>query len=510
MFTAVFVICGLSAAWGGAAASNTPRATLVTAYFELDSKHSSGEYEVWMNNMLSLEDPMVIFTTGDWMHRIQILRGDAPTVVVPMELSDLWVARNWPAEYWEKQLEVHPERSTHRSYQLYWIWLSKSWFVMRAIKSNPFDSNAFVWCDIGSFRTPHYNRLKLVQNPYVIPPTAMILMAHETPADTVIPWVQKFNGDQVYVAGALIGGMVETWQRFHHHFEATVSGYARRGMFVGEDQPVLQSTCVQRPGLCKFVLPRGVKGDVWFGLQYALHYVNPGVHTTIPRLPPPARIHFIFTSTPKRARYAASFASSIYAAGLQPIFAQTDAFPAPAIAAVAIVPTVLRVGPDMGPISRYAAAAQLPPNDTCIFGDDDSVYTRQRFKQLAAAVTVAPSRIYAGSYDPWRRRVPPIGAAYTGWAGRCGVWANVYWMLQFLPECKFADDVEVSWTIARADIPLGSLRLPTPKPIDRWQPGPYSFLHRRAARPADSIFVKNGRDQHSANEACWAALTLNN
>ena len=41
------------------------KATIVTAYFKMKSKHSLQEYEDWMSNMLSLHDCMVIFTPKD-------------------------------------------------------------------------------------------------------------------------------------------------------------------------------------------------------------------------------------------------------------------------------------------------------------------------------------------------------------------------------------------------------------------------------------------------------------
>ena len=45
-------------------------ATVVTAYFEIASKHTSGEYDAWMQNMLSLQDPMVIFRFRKYHHGV--------------------------------------------------------------------------------------------------------------------------------------------------------------------------------------------------------------------------------------------------------------------------------------------------------------------------------------------------------------------------------------------------------------------------------------------------------
>ena len=63
-----------------------------------------------------------------------------------------------------------------------------------------------------------------------------------------------------------------TWLKFHAAFQATFMGYIKRGLFVGEDQAILQSTCMQHPDLCITATPGMVQGSPWFGLQNALHY----------------------------------------------------------------------------------------------------------------------------------------------------------------------------------------------------------------------------------------------
>lgn len=40
-----------------------PNATIVTAFYEMPSKHSLHTYRCWIPNMLSLEGPMIVFTT---------------------------------------------------------------------------------------------------------------------------------------------------------------------------------------------------------------------------------------------------------------------------------------------------------------------------------------------------------------------------------------------------------------------------------------------------------------
>jgi hypothetical protein len=55
-------------------AASSNNATIVTAYFQLPSKHTSAEYGKWMANMLSMKDAMVVFTSPDLVPMIQQLR----------------------------------------------------------------------------------------------------------------------------------------------------------------------------------------------------------------------------------------------------------------------------------------------------------------------------------------------------------------------------------------------------------------------------------------------------
>ena len=49
----------------------TSPTTIVTAYFQIRSKYAKETYMEWMSTMLSLQDSMIIFTTPDWVGRMQ-------------------------------------------------------------------------------------------------------------------------------------------------------------------------------------------------------------------------------------------------------------------------------------------------------------------------------------------------------------------------------------------------------------------------------------------------------
>ena len=97
--------------------------TIVSAYFRVSSKHSAAQYDIWMENFLSLQDHMVIFTSEDMLGKIELSRAHAldRTVVIIMELEDVPLASLYGASFWEDQLDRDVEKESHKSYKLFWI-----------------------------------------------------------------------------------------------------------------------------------------------------------------------------------------------------------------------------------------------------------------------------------------------------------------------------------------------------------------------------------------------------
>jgi Bacterial protein of unknown function (HtrL_YibB) len=138
--------------------------TIVTGYFPLHSKHSGDNYLKWMKNMLSIQDCMVVMTSPPMVETIQTLRAHAVngTVIIAIELDDLPIAQLHHANdgdvddddmsFWTNQLEMDREKKLHKSYKVFWIWLSKTWFVLQAIEKDYFHSSFYMWQDIGAFR----------------------------------------------------------------------------------------------------------------------------------------------------------------------------------------------------------------------------------------------------------------------------------------------------------------------------------------------------------------------
>ena len=250
--------------------------TVVTAYYRVPSKHNPQRYLTWMENMLSLQDPMVIFTEPELVNTIADFRGHATnrTVIIPLSLFDLPIGAAFSSEFWKDQLDRDPEKDIHRSYQLFWIWLSKSWFVSAAIKLNFFDSDIYVWSDIGCFRKPNYNSKLLVMHPETVPTNEVLQMATrkiKQPKHALFN--DKFKQpSNFYHSGSQFAGYNKTLLTFHQHFLETIDQFLEHNMTLAEDQAILQSTCMLHPGLCAYVQRKHVDDNAYFGLRYILHH----------------------------------------------------------------------------------------------------------------------------------------------------------------------------------------------------------------------------------------------
>ena len=254
--------------------------TIVSAYFRVSSKHTAAHYDIWMDNFLGLQDHMVIFTSEDMLGKIELTRAHAldRTVVIIMELEDVPLASLYNISFWEDQMERDAEKDLHKSYKLFWIWLSKTYWVHEAVRMNFFNSDIFMWCDFGSFRQfswPYHGKT-LIRHHEMVPVDKVLQMAfnHPTPLPGGKLLDDKFKySDNFYHSGMHSIAYAHTWKRFYPFFLDTIDKFLELGIVLCDDQVVLQGCCTLHPELCAYVLPEEAPHDRRFrALRYVLHF----------------------------------------------------------------------------------------------------------------------------------------------------------------------------------------------------------------------------------------------
>lgn len=247
--------------------------TLVTGYFNLSSKHPHEEYLLWMDSLMRVKDNMVIYT-HDWMIPIMknySTRRENNTRFIAMDIKDAIVANKYPLEDWQEQIKIDHEAWMHRSIETYWVWNEKVNMVKEVTDSNPFNSQYFLWVDIGYLRTSggRYQYKTWVQRPKFHSTCVLLLVVDDfTGEDLVVDETGmsnvSFNNPKSRIAAGAWGGTSSAISLWHHHYYNTLDQYHNQGRFFGNEQAIMATTCVQHPDICCLVTPPKDYWNPWF------------------------------------------------------------------------------------------------------------------------------------------------------------------------------------------------------------------------------------------------------
>jgi hypothetical protein len=258
----------------GDTVKQTCEVTLVTSYFQVPSKHSVEEYRAWINNTLSLRACFVIFTETPLKSLfLGLTEGrEAYTDLSTVDLKKEAARLNRSLAFWEHQYSavMDQEWAIHKGFELYWVWTLKSFFVRDAVEKNVFQSNYFFWIDIGYLRDSRFNGRALMGVPAQVkraPHSVFMLVvvpfsAAEIELDQGGHAKHHLSSD--HLVGGCWGGEARAVLRFHEAYKATFSRIADEGRFVGKDQTVFNTICVQTKDLCTLIQP-GIF-DPWFDM----------------------------------------------------------------------------------------------------------------------------------------------------------------------------------------------------------------------------------------------------
>jgi hypothetical protein len=252
----------LCSIWNEEEGSNVYPVTIVTAFYPGPSKHGISEYIGWGRTFLQQPIPIVIFT--DNRHSIVGLADRNPnmTCVEELTMDEFSVSR--AIFNWTQQLNMDPERSIH-SPRLFKLWLEKTWFVMRAIRLNPFHSAYYVWVDFGCFRSRAW-----------LSGSWTALSERFPSRDRILLLNFPEHHPTKKVAGGVIGGSVQAWRRWTPLFDHVLVSHANANFFIGDDQVAMSIMAAQHPDVVCRVTPANNGDDpFWYSLYYLAGRVDP-------------------------------------------------------------------------------------------------------------------------------------------------------------------------------------------------------------------------------------------
>ncbi|GAU97147.1 hypothetical protein RvY_08499 [Ramazzottius varieornatus] len=258
-------------------------ATVVTSYYQIPSKHSHKKYLEWMSNFLAVI-PCSLYVVTDnqsnpTIEEMRFLWRDR-TVIDVRDMASLDFEHS--DIFWIEQRRHDPQRHVPRGPELYMVWHLKTRFVMEAIETNPFDSEYFIWCDIGSFR--RRDHAQLLKNF----PNISTLETLNTKRMYLLAIGGQFSEDDLKLradglpkndmsvgpnrmSGGVMVGHRNAWIRWNQKFYYVARRLTSVGRFIGDDQAVMASVVVLFPELVQLIYPKPYYGDAgneWFYLQY--------------------------------------------------------------------------------------------------------------------------------------------------------------------------------------------------------------------------------------------------
>jgi hypothetical protein len=250
--------------------------TIVTAYFQLEkSKHTHDKYLEWMQNMLIIQSPMVIFCDKDSVHLIEAIRNQDkdldskyPTKIIVMDFTEFYnykYMQLFITQYNEKDHEKyhHPE--------LYLIWNEKTHFLKTAAEWNPFHTEYFLWTDIGCFREKNTQFIHW-PNTSKIPADKMLLLTifpftkEEYDCETLdsIPDFQYSEGN---ICAAIFGGTTNSILQWHEKYYQMMDSFISMDRFVGKEQNIMNSMAVLYKDMVQVIHSDPNARNIWFYLQ---------------------------------------------------------------------------------------------------------------------------------------------------------------------------------------------------------------------------------------------------
>jgi len=248
--------------------------TIVTAYFNLKKSKASHEtYVNWMQNMLAIDNPMVIFCEKKSLDMlIQFRTGKLDkTHFVETTFQDFYSYRygNTFVEHYEKDAE----KAVGHGILLYMIWSEKSNFLKRAIEMDPFKTDYFLWVDIGCFRRPNTDFINW-PNPKRIKeiPKDKILMLSVYPFTDFelsctrkedLPLFQFSNR----IGAPIFGGGKDVLLKWHTIYYDMLEYFISIDRFIGKDQSIMNSVYLINRDICELVNWKPDCQDPWFFLQ---------------------------------------------------------------------------------------------------------------------------------------------------------------------------------------------------------------------------------------------------
>lgn len=256
-------------------------ATVVSAYYEMKSKHTPDEYRKWIRIFLETVPCHLIFFTESVLEGfIRDCRRNYMdrTKIIVMERNEWTANKKFSEGVWIDLYGKDPERDLV-SPEVYKVWYEKKEFVMRGIAMNPWAHTDFLWVDAGMCRTMELATL-----------VKEFPVASRIPVDRILLLnIMKFSrndeiikhygdcsimggvDDKPRIGGGIIAGTAALWKNYSESFDTVVEKYRKVGAFWGKEQIIMKTVVLENRSMFSLLEVKPIAPENWF---YSLLYLG--------------------------------------------------------------------------------------------------------------------------------------------------------------------------------------------------------------------------------------------
>lgn len=271
---------------------NTPVNTnvlLVSCLYIIKHDKPPSFYYEKMKNILVYNGPMLIYYSDEnIMKKIKELRGDLPTTFIFKDIEDMYAYK-----YRKYNFNIQDEpwfnnyyKEHNVSLDIAIVYNEKANMLKNAVKLNPYNSEYFLWMDIGYIRTgipPSKNwpnMKKLAKNTG----DKLLVFAPFLPEKYCYGgWYNSQNGKRykytqhpynLLIAGSFIAGKKDAINRYAELYYETLEKVHSKGRSTVNDQFIIAKLCCKYRDLFNIVRSKGHPLGDKDGFRYAIPYLS--------------------------------------------------------------------------------------------------------------------------------------------------------------------------------------------------------------------------------------------
>lgn len=243
--------------------------TLVTCYYNIDSKRDHKQYVKWMSNLLgNINIPLIVYCDSKsekLIENITKINKNKFIKIIKYEIEDFFV--NQYQNHFEYSYSIDIEKKIH-SIELYKVWNEKFNFIAKAIDINPFNSEYFYWIDIGCFRKkctglnydkfnnwPNLDILKNYTNKIILFQTKefsnkdKILDINGLVNNNLSKACSRGGWGAGRLVGGFFGGNIKNMLQFNNLYYDMLLLWTKHNRFIGKDNYIMNNVYLQNKDL---------------------------------------------------------------------------------------------------------------------------------------------------------------------------------------------------------------------------------------------------------------------